>query len=63
MVKKNATIYLILARMARDFLVVLISIVSLESTFSTSGRAIDPRRSTLNVGTIDVLICAQYLLH
>lgn len=61
--KNNATIYPILARMARDILAIPVSTVSSESAFSTGGRVIDPHRSRLNPDTIEALICAQDWLH
>lgn len=57
--KNNATIYPILASMAKDFLAVPVSSVASESAFSTGGRVIDPHRTRLAPDTIEALICAQ----
>lgn len=51
--------YYILSDMARDILVVPMSIVSYESAFSTGGRVLDPFRSSLRPSTVEALICAQ----
>ena len=45
--------------MARDILTVPVSIVSSESTFSTSGPVLDQFRSSLGPKTVETLICAQ----
>ncbi|KAJ3687487.1 hypothetical protein LUZ61_016651 [Rhynchospora tenuis] len=51
--------YPILSRLTRDILVVPISTVASESTFSNSGRTLSPIRSSLNDESIEALICAQ----
>lgn len=51
--------YYILSDMARDILVVPMSIVSYESAFSTGGRVLDPFRSSLRPSIVEALICAQ----
>jgi hypothetical protein len=48
-----------LAKMARDVLVVPISTVASESTFSTAGRTLSPVRSSLNDESLQALICGQ----
>ncbi|KAJ1689093.1 hypothetical protein LUZ63_013248 [Rhynchospora breviuscula] len=57
--KMNAAKYPILARLTRDILVVPISTVASESTFSTAGRILSPIRSNLNDESLEALICAQ----
>ncbi|XP_019438857.1 PREDICTED: zinc finger BED domain-containing protein RICESLEEPER 2-like [Lupinus angustifolius] len=51
--------YHVLSRMARDILVIPVSMVSSESAFSTGGRVLDSCRSSLRPSTIEDLICAQ----
>jgi hAT family C-terminal dimerisation region len=57
--KLKAPKYPILARLTRGILVVPISTVASESTFSTTGRTLSPVRSSLNNESIESLICAQ----
>jgi hypothetical protein len=57
--KDNATRLPILARMARDLLVVPISTVASESAFSASGRTLDDFRSSLTPTMVERLICAN----
>ncbi|CAL1360735.1 unnamed protein product [Linum trigynum] len=57
--KVHSTKYPIIAKMARDVLAVPISTVASESTFSTSGRVLDPYRSSLSPKTVEALICCQ----
>ncbi|KAL8484578.1 hypothetical protein ACS0TY_027037 [Phlomoides rotata] len=56
---KNALKYPTLQLIARDVLVIHISIVAYESTFSTGGRFISPRRSRLHHDTLEALMCSQ----
>lgn len=42
--------------MVRDLLSILISIVALESTFSTDGGVLDQFRKVLNLRTVEALI-------
>ncbi|XP_019173583.1 PREDICTED: zinc finger BED domain-containing protein RICESLEEPER 2-like [Ipomoea nil] len=44
---------------ARDVLAILISIVASESAFSTSGRVLDPFRSSLTPKIVEALVCTQ----
>jgi len=44
---------------ARDFLVIPISIVAYESSFSTNGRFLSPHRSRLHLDTLEALMCIQ----
>lgn len=55
--KSNNTKYKILSRMTADVLVVPISTLASESTFSAGGRVIDEYRSRLNDDSIEALIC------
>lgn len=48
--------YPIVARMARDILVVPISTVALESTFSTGGRVLDSYRSYLAPPLVEAIM-------
>ncbi|XP_031131843.1 zinc finger BED domain-containing protein RICESLEEPER 2-like [Ipomoea triloba] len=57
--KVNAGRFPVLSKMARDILVVPISTVASESTFSTSGRVLDAFRSSLTPKIVEALICAQ----
>ena len=56
--KENSLRYKVLSQIARDTLAILISTVASESAFSTSGRVIDPFRSTLASTTVEALVCA-----
>ena len=57
--KANSSKYPILQTIARDILVIPISIVASESAFSTSGRFIGPHRSRLYSKTLEAMMCAQ----
>ncbi|XP_019155962.1 PREDICTED: zinc finger BED domain-containing protein RICESLEEPER 2-like [Ipomoea nil] len=57
--KVNSDRFPILSRMARDVLAVPISTVASESAFSTSGRVLDPFRSSLTPKIVESLVCAQ----
>jgi hAT family C-terminal dimerisation region len=57
--KLKSQTYPVMAKLTRDILVVPISTVASESTFSTSGRILSTVRSSLNDESIEVLICAQ----
>jgi hAT family C-terminal dimerisation region len=57
--KLKAPKYHILARLTRDILVVPISTMASESTLSTSGRTLNPVKSSLNDGSIETLIYGQ----
>ena len=56
--RNNNFKYKILSKMARDTLVVPVSIVASESTFRAGGRVIDEYRSRLNEESIEALICS-----
>jgi hypothetical protein len=43
--------------MARDLLVVPISTVALESSFSAGGRVIESHRASLSTDTVQMLLC------
>jgi hypothetical protein len=51
--------YPILAKIARDLLVVQVSTVASESAFSAGGRVIDPFRSRLDPEMAEALICMK----
>jgi hypothetical protein len=55
--KCNALKYHILSKMARDILVVPISTVASESSFSAGGRVIEPHRASLSLETVQMLLC------
>ncbi|CAH9074967.1 unnamed protein product [Cuscuta europaea] len=57
--KSNKGKYPILSQIARDILVIPLSTVASESSFSTSGQLIGPHRSRLKEETIEALMCAQ----
>ncbi|CAI0448983.1 unnamed protein product [Linum tenue] len=57
--KVHSTKYPIISKMARDVLAVPISTVASESTFSTSGRVLDPYRSSLSPNTVEALVCCE----
>ncbi|KAJ3687116.1 hypothetical protein LUZ61_016280 [Rhynchospora tenuis] len=57
--KLKVTVYLVMARLARDILAVPASTVASESTFSTSGRTLSTVRNSLNNESLQALICAQ----
>ncbi|CAH9123122.1 unnamed protein product [Cuscuta epithymum] len=51
--------YPLLAYIARDILAIPVSTIASESCFSTSGRVIDPFRSSLSPKMVEALICTQ----
>jgi hypothetical protein len=51
--------YPVLSIMAKDILTVLVSTISLESTFSLTGRIIDERRRRLESNVVDMLTCIK----
>nr|DAD36973.1 TPA_asm: hypothetical protein HUJ06_007614 [Nelumbo nucifera] len=57
--KVNCPRFSIISQMARDLLVVPISIVASESTFSTRGQVLDAFRSSLTPKIAEALLCAQ----
>ncbi|XP_019179230.1 PREDICTED: zinc finger BED domain-containing protein RICESLEEPER 2-like [Ipomoea nil] len=57
--KSHSERFPILSKMARDVLAVPISTVASESCFSTSGRVLDPFRSSLTPKIVEALICTQ----
>ena len=57
--KVNSHRSMILSLMARDLFVIPVSTVASESVFSTSGRILDPYRSSLTDKMIQNLICTQ----
>ena len=57
--KSNGPKYPTLQRIARDILAIPVSIVALESSFSTNDRLLSPHRSKLHQKTVKALMCAQ----
>ena len=57
--KINSGKFRILSRIAKDVLAVPMSTVASESAFSTSGRILDPFRSSLKAKTVERLICTK----
>nr|GEV83689.1 hypothetical protein [Tanacetum cinerariifolium] len=55
--RANSLRYRILSRMARDILVIPITTVASEATFSTGSRVIDTYRASLALETVEVLLC------
>ena len=55
----NGDKFKVLSQIARDVLVVPVSIVASESAFSTGGRILDPFRSSLSAKMVEALVCAQ----
>ncbi|KAK2634951.1 hypothetical protein Ddye_029743 [Dipteronia dyeriana] len=51
--------YPVLSHLARDVLVIPVSMVSSEQAFSTSGCIIEPKRSCLSPEMVEVLTCLQ----
>lgn len=57
--KVNSTKFPTLAQIARDVLVILITIVASKSTFNTRGHVLDPFWSLLAPRTVEALIHSQ----
>ncbi|XP_019183659.1 PREDICTED: zinc finger BED domain-containing protein RICESLEEPER 2-like [Ipomoea nil] len=57
--KVNSARFPILSKIARDILAIPISTVASESAFSTSGRVLDPFRSSLTPKIVEALVCTQ----
>ncbi|GJY95737.1 zinc finger BED domain-containing protein RICESLEEPER 2-like protein [Tanacetum coccineum] len=55
--KSHETKFLILSKMAAHFLVIPITTVASEATLSASGRVIDTYRASLDLKTVQALIC------
>ncbi|XP_022737223.1 zinc finger BED domain-containing protein RICESLEEPER 2-like [Durio zibethinus] len=55
--KASTLKYRILSKMARDILVIPITTVASEATFSAGGRAIDTYRASLSPDTVQALLC------
>lgn len=60
--KCNSSRFPVLSEIARDVLATQASSVASESVFSTSGRVLDPFRSSLTPYMVQVLICTQQWL-
>lgn len=61
--KGNQYRYPQVAHMARDILSIPITTVTLESTFSVSGRVLDQYRSLLKPSTVEAIICTRDWLY
>ena len=48
-----------LSQLVCDILIILVSTVSLDSTFSTTGRILDNRRTSLTPKMVEVLTCVK----
>ncbi|CAN6456065.1 unnamed protein product [Victoria cruziana] len=57
--KVNTPRFPILSKMARDILGIPVSTVALDSTFSTGSKMLDTYRSSLDLQTLQALMCAQ----
>ncbi|KAL9677426.1 hypothetical protein QQ045_005655 [Rhodiola kirilowii] len=57
--KKEEFRYPILSRLAGDMLMIPVSTVASESTFSTAGRILDQYRSSLLLETVQALLCSR----
>lgn len=57
--KDNSIRYKTLSLIAKDVLAIPVSTVASESAFSTSGRILDPFRSSLSPRMLEVLVCTQ----
>ena len=57
--KLNSAKYSILSHMARDIVVIPVSKVASESTFSIGGRVLDPHKTSWKPDTAKALVCAQ----
>ena len=59
--KSNECRHPILASMACDILVVLVSTVTSEASFSFGGRVLDCYRSSFRPKTVESLVCCRHL--
>ena len=57
--KDNSVRYKTLSLIAKDVLAIPVSTVASESAFSTSGRILDPFRSSLSPRMLEILVCTQ----
>ena len=55
----QSTNFPVLSRLARDILTIPVSTVSSESAFSTAGRIIEDRRTSLTPEMVEVLTCLK----
>ena len=51
--------YPVLSHLARDILVIPVSTVSSEQVFSTTGRIVEERRSSMTPEMVEVLACVR----
>ncbi|XP_022899313.1 zinc finger BED domain-containing protein RICESLEEPER 2-like [Olea europaea var. sylvestris] len=61
--KLNENKFKIVSQIAKDVLAIQISTVAPESAFSTSGRILDPFRSSLSAKMVEAVICTKNWLH
>jgi hypothetical protein len=61
--KTNSNKYPVLSAMARDFLAIPVSTVSLESAFSLSSRILSDNRSSMTPQTLEALDCGKDWLY
>ncbi|XP_010490052.1 PREDICTED: zinc finger BED domain-containing protein RICESLEEPER 2-like [Camelina sativa] len=59
---RNSSKFPVLSELARDILAVQVSSVASESAFSTSGRILDPYRSSMSPFMVESLVCTQQWL-
>ena len=57
--KKRQPKFLVLSQLARDILTIPVSTVSSESAFSTAGRILEERRTSLTSDMVEVLTCLR----
>lgn len=57
--RKNSAKYHVLSEIARDILALQVSSVASKSTFSTSGRLLEPHISCLTHYIVEVLMCTE----
>ncbi|KAG7580445.1 Zinc finger BED-type [Arabidopsis suecica] len=60
--RRNCSKFIVLSEFARDVLAIQASSVASESAFSTTGRVLDPYRSSLTPYMVEVLLCTQQWL-
>ncbi|XP_010480984.1 PREDICTED: zinc finger BED domain-containing protein RICESLEEPER 2-like [Camelina sativa] len=60
--RRNSSKFPVLSEVARDVLAIQVSSVASESAFSTSGRILDPYRSSMSPHMVETLVCTQQWL-
>ncbi|CAN1293548.1 Putative AC transposase [Linum perenne] len=61
--KMNGVKFPTLQAIARDLLVVPVTSVASESSFSAGGRLLDPHRSKLHSTTVESILCTKSWVH